>query len=46
MQCFYLKPMLSEQKHKCSGDVDVTTTLHLKVCLVVQLCLTFTTYGL
>ena len=44
MQCFYFKPMLSEQKHKCSGDVDGTTTLLLKVCLVAQLCPTLATY--
>ena len=25
VQCFYFKPMLSERKHKCSGDVDGTT---------------------
>ena len=30
--------MLSEQKHKCSGDVDGTTTLLLNLCLVAQLC--------
>ena len=46
VQYFYLKPTLSERKHKCSGDVDGTTTLLLKVCLVAQLYLTFANYGL
>ena len=46
MEDFYFKPMLSEQKHKCSGDVDGTTTLLLKECLVAQLCPTLATYGL
>ena len=41
MQDFYFKPMLSEKKHKCSGNVDGTTILFLKVCLVAQLCLNF-----
>ena len=30
MQCFYFKPMLSEWKHKCSGDVDGTINSTLK----------------
>ena len=46
MQYFYFKPMLSEWKHKYSGDVDGTTTLLLKACVVAQLYLTFATYGL
>ena len=46
MQYFYFKPMLSEWKHKYNGDVDGTTTLLLKACLVAQLYLTFATYGL
>ena len=46
MQYFYFKPTLSGWKHKCSGDVDGTTTPLLKVCLVAQLYLTFATYGL
>ena len=33
-------------KHKCSGDVDGTTTLLLKVWLVAQLFLIFANYGL
>ena len=41
MQDFYFKPMLSEKKHKCSGNVDGTTILFLKVCLVAQLSLNF-----
>ena len=41
MQDFYFKPMLSERKHKCSGNVDGTTILFLKVRLVAQLCLNF-----
>ena len=41
MQDFYFKPMLSEKKHKCSGNVDGTTILFLKVYLVAQLCLNF-----
>ena len=41
MQDFYFKPKLSERKHKCSGNVDGTTILFLKVCLVAQLCLNF-----
>ena len=45
MQYFYFKPMLSEWKHKYSGDVDGTTLL-LKACLIAQLYLTFATYGL
>ena len=46
MQYFYFKPMLSEWKHKYSGDVDGTTTLLLKLCLVAQLCPTLAKYGL
>ena len=46
VQDFYFKPMLSEKKHKCSGNVDGTTILFLKVCLVAQLYLNFATYGL
>ena len=41
MQDFYFKPKLSERKHKCSGNVDGTTILFLKVCRVAQLCLIF-----
>ena len=41
MQDFYFKPMLSARKHKCSGNVDGTTFLFLKVCRVAQLCLIF-----
>ena len=37
----YFKTTLSERKHKCSGNVDGTTILFLKVCLVAQLCLNF-----
>ena len=33
-QDFYFKPTLSERKHKCSGNVQGTTILFLKVCLV------------
>ena len=39
MQDFYFKPTLSERKHKCSGNVDGTTILFLKVCFVAQPCL-------
>ena len=46
MQYFYFKPTLSGRKHKYSGDVDGTTTLLLKACLVAHLYLTFATYGL
>ena len=38
MQYFYFKPTMSERKRKCSGNIDGTTILFLKVCLV-QLCL-------
>ena len=41
MQDFYFKPILSERKHKCSGNGDATTILFLKVYLVAQLCLNF-----
>ena len=41
MQGFYFKPTLSARKHKCSGNVDGTTFLFLKVCRVAQLCLIF-----
>ena len=41
MQDFYFKPILSEKKHKCSGNGDATIILFLKVYLVVQLCLNF-----
>ena len=41
MQDFYFKPMLSARKYKCSGNVDGTTFLFLKVCRVAQLCLIF-----
>ena len=41
VQDFYFKPTLSERKHKCSGNVNGTTILFLKVCLVAQLCLNF-----
>ena len=41
MQDFYFKPTLSTRKHKYSGNVDGTTILFLKVCLVAQLCLNF-----
>ena len=41
MQDFYFKPMLSETKNKCSDNVDNTTILFLKVCLLAQLCLNF-----
>ena len=37
----YFKPTLSERKHKCSGNVNGTTILFLKVCRVAQLCLIF-----
>ena len=46
VQYFYFKPTLSGRKHKYSGDVDGTTTLLLKACLVAHLYLTFATYGL
>ena len=46
MQCFYFTTTLSGQKHKCSGDVDGTTTLLLKVYLFAQLCPTLATYVL
>ena len=35
-----------ERKHKCSGNIDGTTILFLKVCLFAQLCSTLATYGL
>ena len=41
MQDFYFKPMLSETKNKCSDNIDGTTILFLKVCLLAQLCLNF-----
>ena len=41
IQDFYVKPTLSERKHKCSGNVDGTNILFLKVCLDAQLCLNF-----
>ena len=41
MRDFYFKPTLSTRKHKYSGNVDGTTILFLKVCLVAQLCLNF-----
>ena len=41
MQDFCFKLTLSERKHKCSGNVDGTTILFLKVYLVAQLCLNF-----
>ena len=41
MQDFYVMTTLSERKHKLSGNVDGTTILFLKVCLVSQLCLIF-----
>jgi len=41
VQDFYFKPKLSERKHKCSGNVDGTTILFLKVCFVAQPCLKF-----
>ena len=46
MQSFYFMPTVSGRKHKCSGEVDGTTTLLLKLCLVAQLCTTLATYGL
>ena len=46
VQDFYFKPMLSARKHKCSGNINDTTILFLKVCLVAQLCSTLATYGL
>ena len=45
MQDFYFKPTLSTRKHKYSGNVDGTTILFLKVCLVAQLCLNFQPMG-
>ena len=45
MQDFYFKLRLSERKHKFSGNVDGTTILFLKVCLVTQLC-EFSTNGM
>ena len=36
-----LPSTLSERKYKLSGNVDGTTILFLKVCLVAQLCLNF-----
>ena len=45
MQEFYVKPTVSERKHKFSGNVDGTTILFLKVCLVTQLC-EFSTNGM
>ena len=41
VQGFYFKPTLSARKHKCSGNVDGTTILFLKVCRVAQQCLNF-----
>ena len=41
MQEFYVKPTVSERKHKFSGNVDGTSILFLKVHLVAQLCLNF-----
>ena len=41
MQDFYVMTTLSERKHKFSCNVDGTTILFLKVCLVAQLCLNF-----
>ena len=41
MQDFYFKLKLPERKHKCSGNVEGTTILFLKVCFVAQLCLKF-----
>ena len=46
VQYFYFKPAMSERKHKCSGNLDDTTILFLKVCLVAQLHSTLATYGL
>ena len=36
---------LFERKHKCSHNVEGTTILFLKVCLVAQLCLKFQPIG-
>ena len=41
LQYFYFKPTMSERKRKCSGNIDGTTILFLKVCLFVQLYLNF-----
>ena len=41
VQDFYFKLKLPERKHKCSGNVEGTTILFLKVCFVAQLCLKF-----
>ena len=41
MQEFYVKPTVSERKHKFSGNVDGTSILFLKVHLVAQLRLNF-----
>ena len=41
MQDFCFKLTLSERKLICSGNVDGTTILFLKVYLVAQLCLNF-----
>ena len=46
MQYFNVTPIMSERKHKCSGNINDTTILFLKVCLVAQLCSTLATYGL
>ena len=46
LQYFYFKPTMSERKRKCSGNIDGTTILFLKVCLVAQLCSNLATYGL
>ena len=37
--------MLFERKHKCSHNIEGTTILFLKVCLVAQLCLNFQPMG-
>ena len=41
VQDFYFKPTLFARKHKCSGNVDGTAFLFLKVWRVAQLCLIF-----
>ena len=35
---FLFQANVSGRKHRCSGDIDGTTTLLLNMCLVAQLC--------
>ena len=35
---FLFQANVSGRKHRCSGDIDGTTTLLLNLCLVAQLC--------